>query len=92
MKASKADKFFIHIRSSRLTSTDIHTFHKPMYFPSMRYSLAALVVDEEELHYLQTKIVPTMLQRLGASSTTPTVIRHGSTDLAGLDLVERHAH
>ena len=87
MKA-KADKFSIRIRSSRLTPTDIRTFHKTMYFPSMRYSLAALAVDEEELHQLQTKIVPTMLQRLGASSTTPTVIRHGPTDLAGLDLVD----
>jgi hypothetical protein len=56
MKA-KADKFSIHIRLSRLTPTGIRTFHKTMYFPSMRYSLAALAVDEEELHQLQTKIV-----------------------------------
>jgi hypothetical protein len=84
----KADKFSIRIRSSRLTPTDIRTFHKTMYFPSMRYSLAALAVDEEELHQLQTKINPTMLQRLDASSTTPTVIRHGPADLAGLDLVD----
>jgi hypothetical protein len=84
----KADTFSVRIRSSRLTPNDIRTFHKTMCFPSMRYSLAALAVDEEELHFLQTKIVPTMLQRLGASSTTPTVIRHGSTDFAGLDLAD----
>ena len=59
-----------------------------MYFPSMRYSLAALAVDEEELYQLQTKIAPTLLQRMGASSTTPTVIRHGPTDMAGMNLVD----
>jgi hypothetical protein len=53
----------------------------------MQYTLAALAVDEEELHILQTKIVPTKLQHLGLSSKTPTVIRHGLTDFAGLDLV-----
>jgi hypothetical protein len=70
----KADTFSIRIKSSRLTPTDIRTFHKTMYFPSMRYSLAALAVNEEELYQLQTKIAPTLLQRMGASSTTPTVI------------------
>jgi hypothetical protein len=85
---TKADTFSVRIKSSRLTSRDTTTFHRTMYFPSMRYSLAAMAVDEEELNQLQTKITPTMLQKLGASSTTPTVIRHGPTDLAGLDLVD----
>jgi hypothetical protein len=52
----KADTFSICICSSRLTPQDIRTFHKTMYFPSMRYSLAAMAVDEEELHTLQTKL------------------------------------
>jgi hypothetical protein len=88
MKTSKADKLSVRIKSSRFTPSNITAFHRTMYFPSMRYSLAAMAVDEEELNKLQTKITPTMLQKLGASSTTPTVIRHGPNDLAGLDLVD----
>jgi hypothetical protein len=54
----------------------------------MQYSLAAMTVDEEVFHNLQTKIAPTILQQLGASSITPTEIRHGPTDLAGMDIVD----
>ena len=85
---TKADRFSVRLRSSRLNHHDVRTFHSSMYKPSMRYSLPALAVDEEELEQLQTKIMPTMLQKLGASSTTPTVIRHGPTEFAGLYLFD----
>jgi hypothetical protein len=60
---AKADTFSIRIKLSRLTPKYIQTFDKTMYFPSMRYSLAStMAVDEEELHNLQTKIAPMILQ------------------------------
>ena len=85
---TKADTFSVRIRSSRLSAHNVTTFHKTMYFPSMRYSLAALAVDEEELHLLQQKIAPTILQRLGASEKTALAIRHGPKEFAGMDITD----
>ena len=54
----------------------------------MRYSLPALATNEESLHQVQTKILATMLQRLGVSSKIPTAIRHGPEELAGMALID----
>ncbi|KAI2501345.1 hypothetical protein MHU86_13143 [Fragilaria crotonensis] len=54
----------------------------------MKYSLPALAVDEEELGKIQTKIIPTIVQRLGLSSKLPTAIRHGPISMGGLGLMD----
>ena len=59
-----------------------------MYSPAMRYSLPAIAVDEEELECIQSRIIPTILQRLGFSSKLPTAIRHGPTEMEGLGLID----
>jgi hypothetical protein len=85
---TKADQFAIRLRSPRLRPVDIHTFHRTMYAPAMRYVLPALAVDEEELAKVQSAIIPAMLNKLGFSSTTPTEIRHGPTEMGGIDLMD----
>ena len=84
----KADTYAGYLKSPRLKASDIRVFHKTIYGPAMRYSLPAIAVDEEELEQIQTKIVPTILQRLGFSSKTPTAIRHGPKDMGGLGLMD----
>ena len=85
---NKANEFSIRLRSPRLTPQDIHTFHRTMYSPSMKFVLPTLAVDEEELAPIQTNILSAMLQKMGYSSKLPTAIRHGPTSLGGLDLLD----
>jgi hypothetical protein len=85
---AKADTFATRLRSPRLTETDIDIFHRSIYVPSMRYSLAALATDEEELSKVQSKISRAILQRLHIRSTIPTALRYGSLELGGLGLYD----
>ena len=84
----KAVKFAGYIKSPRLTPTDIAVFHKTIYTPSMMYSLPAIAADEEELEKVQTRIMPSIVQRLGYCSTLPTAIRHGPDLMGGLNLID----
>ncbi|KAI2490404.1 hypothetical protein MHU86_24160 [Fragilaria crotonensis] len=55
----------------------------------MRYSLPAIAVDEEELAQVQTKIIPTIVQELGLSSSKlPVAVRHGPISMGGLGLMD----
>jgi hypothetical protein len=54
----------------------------------MRYSLAAMAVDEEELGPVQSKVLAMMLQGMGVSSKLPTAIRHGPLNMAGVELLD----
>ena len=54
----------------------------------MRYSLAALAVDEEELGPVQSKVLAAMLQGMGVSSKLPTAIHHGPLDMGGMELLD----
>jgi hypothetical protein len=45
----KADEYAPRLLSPRINSTDAQIFHRSIYTPSMRYSLAALAMDEEAL-------------------------------------------
>ena len=85
---SKADTFSGYLKSPRLKPSDVRVFHKTIYGPSMRYSLAAIAADEEELEQIQTKIIPSIVQRLGFSSKLPTAIRHGPREMGGLGLLD----
>lgn len=50
---------------------------------------AAMTVDEEELHCIQTSILPTMLpQKLGINRNLPTAIRHGPVEMGGMALTD----
>ena len=84
----KADSFAIRLRTPKLTPRDIQTFHQTMYAPAMRYVLPCLAIDEEELEPIQTKVLKSMLQKLGYSSKLPTAIRHGPPELGGLALFD----
>ena len=84
----KADNFATRILSPRLTSTDIRTFHRSIYIPSMRYGLAALAIDEEELSSVQSSVIRSMLQKMGVQSTIPTAIRHDPIELGGMGIYD----
>jgi hypothetical protein len=86
----KADSFAIRLRSPKLTPTDIQTFHQTMYSPMMRYVLPALAVNKKELAPIQSKVLASMLQKMGYySSKIPAMaIRHGPTVLGGLALID----
>ncbi|KAI2497835.1 hypothetical protein MHU86_16669 [Fragilaria crotonensis] len=84
----KADQYASHLRSPRLTQKDIKVFHRSVYSPAMKYSLPALAIDEEELECVQSKIIPTIVQRLGFSSKMATAIRYGPTSMGGLNLMD----
>ena len=84
----KADEFSVRLRSPKLTPQDIVTFQRTTYGPAMRYVLPALAINEEELAPIQSKILASMLQKLGYSSKLPTEIRHGPVVLGGLALLD----
>ena len=85
---TKADTFAIRILSLRLTSSDVRTFHRSTYVPSMRYGLAAVAVDEEVLGQVQSKIVQSILKKWHVQSTIPTAIRHGPAEFGGLGIYD----
>ena len=85
---SKADRYASCLRSPRLNSSDVRVFHRSIYKPAMLYSLPAIAIDEEELNSIQSKILPTLVQRLGLSSKLPTAIRHGPVEMGGLNLMD----
>ena len=45
-------------------------------------------VDEEELDRIQSKIIPTIVQRLGLNRNLATAVRYGPTSLVGLGLMD----
>ena len=47
-----------------------------------------MATDEENLAPVQTLMITTALQKLGASKTTPTAIRHGPLELGGLNIID----
>ena len=53
----------------------------------MRYVLPALAVNEEELAPIQSKVLASMLQKMGYSSKIPVAIGHGPIELGGLALI-----
>ena len=85
---NRADKYEGYLRSPRLNHSDIRTFHRTMYAPAMRYSLPAVAVDEEELDKIQSRIIPTIVQRLGLTRNLPTAIRFGPQEMGGLGLMD----
>ncbi|KAI2502522.1 hypothetical protein MHU86_11954 [Fragilaria crotonensis] len=53
----KADGYASRLISSRLTANDIRIFHRSIYVPAMRYSLATIAADEEALAGVQHRII-----------------------------------
>jgi hypothetical protein len=84
----KADEYALRLLSPRITSTDAQIFHRTIYTPSMRYSLAALALDEETLSTVQTRVLQSMLQTMHFSSKIPTSVRHGPLELGGIGLYD----
>jgi hypothetical protein len=85
---AKADKLAGYLRSPRLSASDVRVFHRTMYTPAMRYSLHAIAVDEEAFEAIQSKIIPTIVQKLGITSKIPTAVRHGPPEMGGLGLTD----
>ena len=54
----------------------------------MRYGLAAVAVDEEELGGVQLRVLQAILKKLNVRSTIPTAIRHGPKEMGGLELYD----
>ena len=84
----KADTFSVRLRSPKLKISDAMLFHRTIYVPTMRYSLATLAVDEECLKPIQTRILPALLQKMRLNSHLPTAIRHGPHLYGGLELCD----
>ena len=85
-----ADTFAVRLRSPKISANDIATFYRSsIYIPTIRYSLPALsVMNEECLNQIQPKILPAMLQKMHINSHLPTEIRHGPKSLGGLALFD----
>ena len=84
----KADGFARRLLSPRISESDVTIFHRSLYIPSMRYSLAAIAADEESLQSIQSKVVKSILQKMHVSSTIPTSLRHGPVEMGGLGLYD----
>ncbi len=88
MMKAKADTYAGYIQSPRLTPSDVQVFHKMIYTPAMRYSLPAFAVDEEELETIQSKVIPTIVKRLGLGIKLPTAVQFGPISMGGLGLTD----
>ena len=84
----RADTFSLRLQSPKRKISDAPLFHKTIYVPTIRYSLATMVVDKECLKGIQTRLLPSLLQKLGLNSHLPTVIRHGPQLYGGLALCD----
>ena len=84
----KSDRMANQLQSSRITANNMETFLRTMYTPAMTYVLPSVAADEENLASVQASMLSTALQKLGASKTTPTAIRHGPHLYGGLNLVD----
>jgi hypothetical protein len=84
----KSHQMANRLKSSRISSENVHTFLRTMYAPAMLYSLPALAVDEEHLAPVQSSLLTTALQKMGASKTTPIEIRHGPLEMGGLNIID----
>ena len=84
----KSNQMSNRIRSSQLSSENVQTFLRTMYAPSMLYTLPAMATDEENLASVQTSMITTALQKMGASKTTPIEIRHGPIEMGGLNIID----
>ena len=61
-------------------------FHRTIYVPTMRYSLATLAIDEECLKPILTRLLPALLQKMRLNSHLQTAICHGPQLYGGLEL------
>ena len=84
----KADTFALRLMSPKLSAEDVRIFHRAIYVPSMRYGLASVAIDEEELGSVQSRILQSILKKLHVQSTLPTSIRHGPREYGGLELYD----
>jgi hypothetical protein len=84
----KADGYASRLISSRLNANDIRIFHRSIYVPAMRYSLATIAVDEEALAGVQHRIIKVMLQKMHVNGNLPTSIRHGPVEMGGLAIYD----
>lgn len=84
----KSDRMPNQIRSSRISATNMSIFLRTMYSPSMLYALPAIAADEENFAQVQSSMMQVAMQKLGASRATPAAIRHGPTELGGLNLLD----
>ena len=85
---NKSNTMATRIHFSRISADNMRTFLRTMYAPAMLYALPAVATDEENLAKVQASMIATALQKMGASKTTPTAIRHGPTDLGGLNIID----
>ena len=86
---TRADTFSIRLKSPRVSIMDAMRFHRTIYLPTMRYSLAAIAADEETLRPIQTRLMAALLQKLHVNShLVPVAIRHGPKLYGGLELYD----
>lgn len=85
---NKADQMALNILSPHLTASDIRIFHRTMYTPAITYPLPAIAANEEKFESVQSKILASVLRKMGAARHTPVPIRHGPVELGGLNLLD----
>jgi hypothetical protein len=85
---SKADTMALNILSLHLTASDNRIFHRTMYTPALKYPLPAIAINEEKFEPVQSKVIASLLRKMGAARHTPVPIRHGPIELGGLNLLD----
>jgi hypothetical protein len=69
---TKMDSYSVSLRSPKVSHSDVKVFHRAIYKPAVRYSLPAVASYTKAIQKLQSKVIPTILQRLGFTSKLPT--------------------
>ena len=85
---NRMDEYSVSLRSLNLSHSDVTVFHRSKYKPAVRHSLPAVASNAKALQMLQSKVIPTILQRLSFTSKLLTAIRHGPEGLGGLELID----
>ena len=73
-------------KASRISATNMKIFLRTVYEPAMLYALPAIATNKENMSAVQTRMIATALQKIGASKNTPIAIRHGPYEFGGLNL------
>jgi hypothetical protein len=71
-----------------LKASDAMLFHRTIYVPTIRYSLATIAVDEECLKPIQNRLLPSLLQKTESKQPPPNCHSPWSNTLGGLNLYD----
>jgi len=83
---AKADSWLSAIRSHFLPRPLLWTAVEHVLWPSLRYPLAVMSLNQTQAHSLTSRLYQTLLPRLGVNRHFPVALRHADTSFLGLGL------